>query len=396
MRPRWLVASGVGLAQLLAFGTTYYLLTVLGRPMHEDTGWPLTFVYGGMSVGMLAGAVFAPRIGRWIRSHGGKPALSLSSLLFATGLATIAVSPSLPVYFAGWVVIGFAMPAGLYDAAFGTLGRLYGLDARRAITTVTLWGGLASTTFWPLSGLLVEAVGWRGACGTYAAMHLLIGLPIYRLLLPAAEKVNGAGAPAGEGTAKPPGLSRTGSAAVWALGVVLIAETLVASIISVHLVTLLRERGLTLAAAVALGVVIGPSQVSARFGESVFGARFHPSLTMIVSMGAIMAGVALLIGVPTPAIPLALVLYGAGIGLVSVARGSLPLFLFGPLEAPVVSGKLGRPLAVISALAPSLGAFLITRTGATATLSVLVVLCAVSLIAALILRRLSTELHREP
>jgi len=164
----------------------------------------------------------------------------------------------------------------------------------------------------------------------------------------------------------------------------------------VHLVTLLRERGLTLAAAVALGVVIGPSQVSARFGESVFGARFHPSLTMIVSMGAIMAGVALLIGVPTPAIPLALVLYGAGIGLVSVARGSLPLFLFGPLEAPVVSGKLGRPLAVISALAPSLGAFLITRTGATATLSVLVVLCAVSLIAALILRRLSTELHREP
>jgi MFS family permease len=271
-RPRWLVASGLGLAQLIAFGSTLYLLTVLGQPIHEDTGWPLTWIIAGMSVGSLAGAAVAPRIGRWIRAEGGKPALTSSSLLFATGLTTVAVSPNLAVYFAGWIVIGLAMPAGFYDAAFGALGRLYGLDARRAITMVTLWGGFASTTFWPLSGLLVTELGWRWTCAIYAVLHLAVALPIYRWLLPDAEKVNGAGAAgAGEGPHQP--LSQTARRAVVVLAVVLMAEGLAATIVSVHLVTLLRERGLTLAAAVALGVFIGPSQVSARFGESLFGAR---------------------------------------------------------------------------------------------------------------------------
>ena len=393
-RPRWLVASGVGLAQMLAFGTTYYLLTVLAQPIHADTGWPLTWIYGGMSVGALAGAAVAPRVGRWIRSHGGKPALSLSSLLFAAGLAILALSPNLPVFFLGWTVIGLAMPAGLYDAAFGALGRLYGLDARRSITLVTLWGGFASTTFWPLSGLLVTTLDWRWTCAVYAAMHLAIALPIYRWLLPDAEKVNREGASA---AGKGPGrLSDTARMAAVALGVVLMAETLAATIVSVHLVTILRERGLTLAAAVALGVFIGPTQVSARFGESLFGARFHPSLTMIVAVGAIALGVGLLPVLPTAAAPVALMTYGAGIGLVSVARGSLPLFLFGPYEAPAVSGRIGRPLAITGALAPSIGAFLLTRIGGPGTLWALTAVCLVSLAAAFVLRGLSQRMHREP
>ena len=187
MRPRWVVASGVGLAQMLAFGTSLYLLTVLSQPIRMDTGWPLPWIFGGMSAGQLAGAAAAPRVGRWIRRLGGRPALSVSSLLFAAGLALLAVSTSLPVYFAGWVVIGLAMACGLYDVAFGALGRLYGLEARRAITTVTLWGGFASTVFWTLSGLLVSHVGWRLTCGIYAGLHLVVALPIYRWLLPAAE-----------------------------------------------------------------------------------------------------------------------------------------------------------------------------------------------------------------
>jgi hypothetical protein len=389
-RPRWLVASGLGLAQLIAFGSTLYLLTVLGQPIHDDTGWPLTWVIGGMSAGSLAGAAVAPRIGRWIRAHGGKPALSLSSLLFAAGLATIGLSANLVVYFAGWILIGLAMPAGYYDAAFGALGRLYGLDARRSITMVTLWGGFASTTFWPLSGLLVGAVGWRWTCGAYALMHLLVALPIYRWLLPDAERVDGAGA----GGTQPghAALSRTARMAVAALGVVLMAEGLAATIVSVHLVTLLRERGLGLAAAVALGVFIGPTQVSARFGESLFGARYHPSLTMIVAVGAITLGVGLLPWLPTAALAPALMAYGAGIGLVSVARGALPLYLFGPYEAPVISGRLGRPIALVQALAPSIGAVLITRLGGQATLWIITATSAVSLAAAVVLRQLARRL----
>lgn len=393
--PRWLVASGLGVAQLLAFGTTYYLLTVLGQPIHVDTGWGLTWVIGGMSAGLLAGAVVAPTVGRWIRQAGGKPALSVSSLLFAAGLGTISVSPSLPVYFLGWAVIGLAMPAGLYDAAFGSLGRLYGLEARRSITMVTLWGGFASTIFWPLSGLLVTEVGWRWTCAVYALMHLVIALPIYRWLLPDAQKVNRDGAsPSVDGAARK--LSGSARTAAILLGVVMMGETLVATSISVHLVTLLRERGLAMAAAVALGVFIGPTQVSARFGESLFGARFHPSVTMIVAIGAITLGVGLLPLTPTLLVPLALMSYGAGIGLVSVARGSLPLYLFGPYDAPVISGLIGRPLAVTSALAPSIGALLITRLGANATLWILTAVAVVSLVAAVMLRRLAHRMGKEP
>jgi predicted MFS family arabinose efflux permease len=385
------VASGLGLSQMLAFGTTLYLLTVLAQPMHDDTGWPLPWIIGGMSVGSLAGAAISPRVGRWIRHKGGKPALSLSSLLFAAGLGLIALSPNLPVYFVGWTFLGLAMPLGYYDAAFGALGRLYGLEARKAITMVTLWGGFASTTFWPLSGLLVTEVGWRWTCAVYAVLHLLVALPIYRWILPNAEPVpETVNVGTGEGTHV--GLSAAAKAAVVALALVLMAETLVASIVSVHLVTILRERGLTLAAAVALGVFVGPSQVSARFGESVFGARYHPSLTMIIAVAAIMSGVGLLSVLPTSAAPVALIAYGAGIGLVSVARGSLPLYLFGPYEAPVISGRLGRPVAVTQALAPSIGAFMITGIGGTASLWVLTGLSALSVGAAVWLRALARNM----
>jgi MFS family permease len=378
---------------MLAFGTSLYLLTVLAQPMHDDTGWPLPWIIGGMSAGSLAGAAISPRVGRWIRHRGGKPALSLSSLLFAVGLATIAAAPNLVVYFVGWTVMGLAMPLGYYDAAFGALGRLYGLDARKQITMVTLWGGFASTTFWPLSGLLVTHVGWRWTCAVFAVLHLVVALPIYRWILPDAEPAPPAALQPGEGIHA--SLSDAAKAAVVALAVVMMAETLVASIISVHLVTILRERGLTLAAAVALCVFVGPAQVSARFGEGVFGARYHPSLTMIVAVASIMTGVGLLSVLPTAVLPVALMGYGAGIGLVSVARGSLPLYLFGPYEAPVISGRLGRPVAVTQALAPSIGAFMITGLGATASLWVLSGLAALSVGAAVWLRVLSQRMGRE-
>jgi hypothetical protein len=391
MAPRWVVASGVGLVQLLAFGTSLYLLTVLAQPIRADTGWPLEWIVGGMSAGSLAGAAIAPRIGRWIKRSGGQPALTLSSFLFAAGLAILAVSPNLPVYFAGWVVIGLGMACGLYDTAFGALGRLYGLDARRAITTVTLWGGFASTVFWSLSGVLVTLVGWRWTCAAYAGLHLVVALPIYRLLLPAAEPHVET---LGEAAAPPPGLSRIERTAMMTLGLVLMAETFAASIVSVHLVSLLRERGLAMAGAIAIGAFIGPTQVSARFGESMFGARIHPSLTMIIAVSAITVGVALTPILPLGFVAAALMTYGAGIGLVSVARGSLPLYLFGPLEAPVVSGRLGRPIAVTSALAPSIGALLITRLGGTATLAIVAAVAAGSVVAALFLRRLAGQMGK--
>lgn len=220
-------------------------------------------------------------------------------------------------------------------------------------------------------------------------MHLAIALPIYRFILPPAQPHE----PPPVDASGRQGLSRTARMAVLVFALVMVAEGLVASIMSVHLVTILRERGLTLAAAIALGAFVGPAQVSARFGESLFGTRFHPSLTMVVAVGAIGVGVALLQILPASAAAVALVAYGAGIGLVSIARGALPLYLFGPLEAPVINGRLARLFAVVQAIAPSLGALMISRLGGGATLWVLSGVAALSLVAAIALRRIAVRLN---
>jgi MFS family permease len=303
----------------------------------------------------------------------------------------MALAPNLPVYFFAWSLMGCGMASGLYDVAFGALGRIYGLEARRAITVVTLWGGFASTVFWALSGVLVTSIGWRGTCAVFALMHLAIALPIYRWVLPPAAPLDL------EEGASPPDvtLSPLARQAVALFGVVLMAETLVASIVSVHLINILQDRGLQLAAAVGLAAFIGPAQVSARFGESLMGVRHHPSLTMIVAVGGMALGVALVALLPSSAAVAALVIYGIGLGLVSVARGALPLYLFGPLEAPVVTGRLARPIALVQAIAPSAGAVLLTRVGAGATLWVLAIVGGVSLVAALWLRSLSRRMAGE-
>jgi MFS family permease len=390
--PKWIVASGLGLAQMLAFGTSLYLLTVLAEPIHEDTGWSLQWIVGGMSVGLLAGAIVAPSVGRWVRRRGGRPALSLSSLLFASGLGLAAVAPSLAIYFTGWCVIGLGMTCGLYDTAFSALGRLYGLEARRAITTVTLWGGFANTVFWSLSGLLVTEFGWRWTCAIYALFHLAIALPIYRWILPPAEPHDDVGP---RGRSNPAVLSKTARAAALTLGVLLMAETLVAAAISVHLITILRAFGLSLSAAVGLAALIGPSQVAARLAESRFGGRFHPSSIMIFAVAGMLLGVTFLAAFSAQLTIPAFVLYGMGLGLVSIARRGLPIYLFGPLEAPAIVGQLARPIAVTQAAAPTIGAYLVVQAGGTATLWALGGVLLLSLILAVRLRRLATRMAFE-
>ena len=148
---RWPVISALGVVQILAWGSSFYLPAVLAGPIAENTGWPLAWVVGGLSVGLLVAAFVSPRVGLAINRYGGRPVLALAALLLAAGLAALGFAPTLPVYLAGWLLIGLGMGCGLYDPAFATLGRLYGAEARPAITTLTLWGGFASTVCWPLS-----------------------------------------------------------------------------------------------------------------------------------------------------------------------------------------------------------------------------------------------------
>jgi MFS family permease len=255
------VITALGITQILAWGSSFYLPAVLAKPIAADTGWSLGWVVGGLSVGLLAAGLVAPRIGRTIDIKGGHPVLVASSILLAAGLATLALAHSLPVYLMAWLVMGLGMGSGLYDAGFATLGRPYGRDARRAITTLTLWGGFASTVCWPLSAWLVEHFGWRGACATYAAIHVLVSLPLHAFVVPGIGPVPSGGRFPGAKPGLPSPAPLTGATRTRAfalLTTILTLGAVTASMIGVHLLTFLQARGLGLAAAVALGALVGP------------------------------------------------------------------------------------------------------------------------------------------
>jgi MFS family permease len=168
---RRIVVPALGITQILAWGSTFYLPGVLANPIARETGWSYDWVIGGVTVGLLVAGIVSPRVGRAIGEHGGRPVLAIGALCLAAGLALLGLASNLGLYLGAWLLIGAGMGAGLYDAAFSTLGAIYGKDARGAITFVTLFGGFASTVCWPLSALLVEHLGWRGACFAYAAMR---------------------------------------------------------------------------------------------------------------------------------------------------------------------------------------------------------------------------------
>jgi Major Facilitator Superfamily len=367
-----LIVPALGVTQILAWGSSYYLPAVLAKPVAADTGWPLTWIVGGLSLGLLIAGLVSPRVGREIHRRGGRPVLAASAIFLGAGLLGLAVAPSLPVFIAAWIAIGLGMGAGLYDAAFSTLGRLYGQAARRHITTLTLFGGLASTVCWPLSAFLVTELGWRGTCAIYAAIQLLFALPVY--LLAVADRRAPSWEPteitAGDGGTKTaPGKLRT---VFVLLAMAIMIGSMLSTVISVHLLTLLQTRGMALASAVALGAMVGPSQVAARFIEMLVSRYHHPIWTKVASVALVALGLGLLWG-GIPIIPIALILYGGGIGLESIARATLPLALFGAAQYAAIMGRLARPSLIAQAIAPSLGAVLIQFLGTEGALGVIVV-----------------------
>lgn len=370
---RRLIVGALGLFQILAWGSTYYLLAVLATPIAADTGWSLTWIVGAMSIGMLTSGLIAPRIGRLIDAKGGRPVLAASAVLFAAGLALLALSPHLAVFIAGWIVIGLGMAAGLYDAVFSTLARLYGDTARQPITAITLFGGLASTTCWPLTAYMAETMDWRSACLVYAGIHLAVACPVYLLLLPRETPRDAPTLNAGASSAKP-----VASTAFILLAVNLALTAVIGSVTSVHLLTLLQARDIALAAAVALGALVGPAQVAARIVEMVIGRYHHPIWTLAASASFIAVGIAVLWS-GAPAIAAALMIYGAGVGIHSIARGTVPLALFGADGYATLMGRLARPALIAGAAAPTAAALVLESWGSDATLATLALLTALNL-----------------
>jgi predicted MFS family arabinose efflux permease len=365
---RRVVITALGIAQILAWGTSFYFPAVFAEPIVAETGWSLGFVVGGTSIGLLTAGLISPQVGRAIDVHGGRPVLLASSLFYAAGLALVGLSPALPIYLAGWVLIGIGMGSGLYDAVFAALGRMYGSEARGPITNLTLFGGFASTVCWPLSAFMIEQFGWRSACFVYAAIHLFVMLPLQAAVVGSVQKVE---KPHTTPTAAAEASRINNEALIFGLlALVLSIAAGIGSIVVVHLLIFLQARGVDFATAVSLGTIFGPAQVGARVVESLFGKRYHPIWTMIASCTLMAAGLLLLFGA-VPALILVILLYGAGYGISWIGRGTLPLALFGPVRFPRLMGKLAFPSLIVQALAPSAGALLLEAKGADTTIGVL-------------------------
>ncbi|HJV71853.1 MFS transporter [Ideonella sp.] len=372
-RRRAAVVAGLGTAQTLAWASSYYLPAVLAAPMARELGTGAPTVFAAFSGALVVSALVGPVAGRAIDRHGGRPLLIATSLLFAAALAALGLAASVATMAAAWALMGLAMGTGLYEAAFATLVRLYGHGSRNTITGITLIAGFASTVGWPLSAWMEAQAGWRGACFGWAALHLLIGLPL-NAALPKA-KATGPETPGNTGPAATdpadPSSPATTAASVgrWTgalLAFVFAATWFISTAMAAHLPRMLQAAGASLAAAVGVGALIGPAQVAGRLLEFGFLRRVHPLLSARLAALAHPAGAATLLLAGPVAAPVFAVLHGAGNGILTIAKGTLPLVLFGPQGYGARQGWLMLPARVAQAMAPFLFGLALDRLGAPA------------------------------
>jgi MFS family permease len=246
------IIIALGTTQTLAWASSYYLPAILADPIARDLGVSSNWIFAAFSASLVISALLGPRIGRQIDLVGGRPVLSMSNVVFAAGLALLGFSYSIPVMVLAWLLLGIGMTGGLYDAAFAALGRIYGNEARRSITGITLIAGFASTVGWPLSAWGLETIGWRNTCFAWAAAHILIGLPINLLMLPA---VKGAKAAVANAVKPHIPIDRT----MILLAFVFAAAWTVTGAMAAHLPRIMEAAGATTAQAVFAGALIGPS-----------------------------------------------------------------------------------------------------------------------------------------
>jgi MFS family permease len=349
-------------------------MAVIANPVAASTHWSNAWVVGALSIAILVSGLPAPFVGRLIRRYGGKPVLIAGSIILAMGLVIVAGAYSLPIFLLGWAVIGAGMAASLYDPLFSTVGQAYGKEARGALTQITLIAGFAITLCWPASNALVQAIGWRGTCLAYAAVAILVVVPIFAWAIPShietTEKA--VSVPEKPVTATTPnGLRR--------LAASFTVASMIMTAVSVELLMLLEQRGISSEHAVALGALIGPAQVIARGLEGVFGKRAHQYWSHLTSAVCALVGLLVLALAPSFAW-LAIILYGAGNGMRTIVRGTLPLALYGQDEYATVMGRLARPPLIGQAATPLAAGLVIEHLGSAALLPGLLAVAAVNLL----------------
>ena len=399
----------LGCTQTLAWASSTYLPAILAAPIAQELDISRANVFGAFSIALILTGLGGPVVGRLIDRHGGRGMLAASNLVFAAGLLMLGLAPNGLMMLAAWCVLGAAMAMGLYDAAFAALVRLHGKHAREPITGITLIAGFASTVGWPLTAYLAEHFGWRASCFVWAAMHLCIALPVNLRFIPGIkagaiaidsahttpatphsdepDKAQHAAATDISLSAKP----QSERLAFWLLAVFAAATSFVTSAMAAHLPGLLLAAGASAAAALTAAALLGPAQVAARLAEFMTARRFgfHPLASARVATALHPIGVvvlALIGGAPFAAAAFAM-LHGAGNGMITIAKGTLPLAIFGSAGYGYRQGLLNVLARGAQAFAPFAFGLTLDKHGVGAGIALSGGISLVALLALMMLRK---------
>jgi MFS family permease len=358
----------LGITQIISWGTTLYMLGVLGRPIAADTGWSPGLVYGGMTAGLLAGGVVSAPVGGVIDRHGARLVMTLGSILAAATLALAAQVTTPFAWIATWIALGVAMRMTLYDAAFAALVQVTPSRGRRAISYLTLFGGFASSVFWPIGHWLNGSYGWRTTLLVFALINLAVCVPLHWFALARREDTATTTAAASAQLALPtdapiPAAARTLAMVVF--GAALSLTGFVFGALAAHLVPVLEWTGIGLTAAVWLASLKGFAQVAGRTWELLFATRM-PALTLgrlSIALMPLSFVILLLAGASFATAFAFTMIFGVANGLVTIVRGAVPLVLFGKDGYGAVLGALATPYLIMNAIAPTVFALFVERFG---------------------------------
>jgi len=350
-----LTVAVIGTTQTLAWASSYYLPAILADPIAAGLGVSKSLFFGFFSASLLLQAALGPAIGKAIDRHGGRGVLVLSNVVLGAGLIWLVLARGAVGLAGAWALLGIGMALGLYDAAFATLTALYGREARAPITGITLIAGFASTVGWPLSALLNDSFGWRGACLGWAALNLFVCLPINRFLIPLPTTPLR--------SAAPEAVPFTPANGMAVLAFVFGAVGFVTGAMAAHLPRLLEMSGATATTAIAAAALMGPAQVAARLFEFGVLKRLHPLVSTRLALLMHPAGAAVVGMFGAPAAAAFALLHGAGNGLLTISRGTLPLALFGPAGYGLRTGIIVAPARIATAAAPLLFGLLLNAMG---------------------------------
>ncbi len=345
--PRSQTVAAIGFGQMLAWGSSYYLAAILAPVMARAFALPTVAVFAMFSAALLVSAVLGPWAGQRVDRLGGRRVLQHSSVLFAIAHLVLATAQGPVSLTLGWLLLGVAMPFGLYDAAFGTLVRLYREDARRSIVAVTLIAGFASSVAWPLTHFVETQASWRTACAAWALLHLTAGLALHRYGVPNVL------ASALQAAAVTTEIRAAPSARVmWLLAAIFAATGFVFASLAAHLPRVLEATGVSSTAAIAAASLVGVFQVGGRLLDAAWLQRLHPFTSARLATALHPVGALLLMTFGASLAAVFTALHGAGVGLMTIIKGTLPLALFGPAGFGQRSGLLEAPSRVMQAVAP--------------------------------------------